>query len=328
MKQRIFGNTDRTISEVGLGCWQLGDDCWGDVSEEQAFAILWRAIEQGVTFFDTADVYGAGRSEQLIGRFLQECRGEDIYVATKLGRGPGTYPDNYTRESLTAAVESSLKNLGVDALDLTQLHCIPIEVLRDGEVFGIMDGLVTTGKIKRWGVSVEDVEQAEACLAVPNMTSFQIIFNIFRQKPIHELFDRVRERGIGLIVRLPMASGVLTGKFTGEEIFADNDHRKFNCDGQMFNVGETFAGIPFVTAVRLARELQSICPQELTMAQFAMRWILDHPVVSTVIPGATRIEHVDGNASASELPRLAADVHEKLDDFYRLHVHEHIRGVY
>jgi aryl-alcohol dehydrogenase-like predicted oxidoreductase len=327
MKNRIFGSTNISVSEVGLGCWQLGADCWGDLSEDRARTILHAAVESGVTFLDTADVYGSGRSEQLIGRFLQECSA-DIFVATKLGRGPGTYPDQYTRESLTAATESSLRNLGVDALDLTQLHCVPLEVLRDGEIFSIMNDLQKSGKIKRWGASVESIEQADACIDAPGLTSFQIIFNIFRQKPIHELFARVREKNIGIIVRLPMASGALAGKYIGDEVFAENDHRNFNANGEMFSVGETFAGIPFKKAVALADELKSFCPPEITLAQFAMRWILDFPEVSVVIPGASRVEQVEGNASASALHPLSEETHAALATFYNEQVHAHIRGVY
>ncbi|MFT5125073.1 MAG: aryl-alcohol dehydrogenase-like predicted oxidoreductase [Kiritimatiellia bacterium] len=327
MNTRIFGQTNSPVSETGLGCWQLGDDCWGDLSEATAEGILQSAVDQGITFFDTADVYGAGRSESLIGRFIKTCS-EEIFIATKLGRGPGTWPNEYSKASLTAATEASLKRLGVETLDLTQLHCIPLEELRKGEVFEHMNTLQAEGKIRNWGVSVEDIEQAQACLDAEGLTSFQVIFNIFRQKPVHELFDAAKARNIAIIVRLPMASGVLAGKFTGTETFAENDHRNFNADGQMFNVGETFAGIPFPKAVELANELKALCPEGLTMPQFAMRWILDHDAVTTVIPGASRVAHVESNASASALAPLSSELHSQLAAFYTEKVHAHIRGIY
>ena len=327
MNTRTFGQTSRLVSEVGLGCWQLGSDCWGDLSESAAEDILRAAVDQGITFIDTADVYGAGRSEELIGRFIRDCP-EELFVATKLGRGPGTWPDGYTRKSLTAATEASLKRLGVDCLDLTQLHCIPLEELHKGEVFAHMNALQAEGKIRNWGASVEDIDQARACLDAEGLSSFQVIFNIFRQKPARELFDEAKARNIAIIVRLPMASGVLTGKFTGTESFAENDHRNFNADGQLFNVGETFAGIPFPKAVELAQGLEAFLPEGLTMPQFALRWILDHDAITTVIPGATRVAQVESNARANAVSALSAELHVQLAAFYREYVHSHIRGVY
>lgn len=326
MKFRKFNGLDFASSEIGLGCWQLGGADWGEVSDEQAQAILTTAVENGVNFFDTADVYGAGRSEELIGKFRKET-GHEVFVATKLGR-LNLYPDNYTEATVRAATEDSLRRLQVDALDLTQLHCIPTEVLRQGEVFEWLRRLQREGKIKSFGASVESMEEADLCLQQEGMSSLQIIFNIFRQKPIATLFEAAQQKSVAIIVRLPLASGLLTGKLTMQSSFALGDHRHYNRDGQFFNVGETFAGLPFAKGIELTEQLRAFVPEGLTMAQWAMRWILDFEAVTVVIPGATKVEQVAANAGASALPPLGDVAHEQLRSFYELAVASHIRGPY
>ncbi len=327
MQYRSFGATQVQVSEVGLGCWQLGGDCWGEMDDARAEQILQAALDRGVNFFDTADVYGGGRSEQRLGRFVRTC-GKGVFVATKLGRGGGLWPDHYDYDHLRKATETSLKNLGMETVNLTQLHCIPTEVLRRGEVFDGLRRLKQEGKIRHFGASVESVEQARLCLQQPDLASLQVIFNIFRQKLIADLFDQAAAQGVALIVRLPMASGVLAGKMTKETKFAPQDHRHFNRDGAAFNVGETFAGLPFDKGVELSDALKPLVPAGLTMAQMAMRWVLDFPAVSVVIPGATKVEHVQSNASAADLPPLSPALHQQLRDFYASRVASHIRGPY
>jgi aryl-alcohol dehydrogenase-like predicted oxidoreductase len=326
MNTRPFGKTGGDVSEVGLGCWQLGGADWGDISESQALAILGAAADAGVTFFDVADVYGGGRAEMLIGKFLQGRSG--IFVATKLGRMGDLYPDRYTKAGVRAATEASLQRLGVEAIDLMQLHCLPTEVLRQGEVFEWLRNLQQAGKIRHFGASVETIEEGLICAAQPGLASLQIIFNIFRQKPITELFPVAKEKGIALIVRLPLASGLLSGKFTKETTFAANDHRNFNRDGQAFNVGETFSGIPFEKGVELAEEMKAFVPEGLTMAQMAQRWILDYEEVTVVIPGASTAEQARENASVADLPALPQPLHERLGHYYRKQVEPFIRGPY
>lgn len=327
MKTRIFGATGRKVSEVGLGTWQLGAN-WGDVSEDTALAILRAAWEAGTTLFDTADVYGMGRSETLIGRFLRETHAP-VYVATKLGRfSPPGWPENFTRAGIRQHTEASLKRLGVDALDLTQLHCIPFDVLKQGEVFEHLRELKREGKIRDFGVSVESMEEADFCVRQPGVASLQIIFNIFRQKPIHTLFEEAKKRKVALLVRLPLASGLLAGKFTQATTFPPEDHRNFNRDGQQFNVGETFAGLPFPKGVELADQLKPLVPGGLTLSDMALRWCLDFDAVSAIIPGAKNPEQARSNARASDLPPLSRDLHQKLANVYERDVKAHIRGVY
>jgi aryl-alcohol dehydrogenase-like predicted oxidoreductase len=327
MNTRTFGKTGARVSEMGLGCWQLGGTDWGNVEDAAALDILSAAVDAGVGFFDTADVYGNGRSETLIGRFLKERRAK-IFVASKLGRTASLYPDKYTEAGVRAATEASLKRLGVSTLDLTQLHCIPIEELRRGDVFEWLRGLQREGKIRHFGASVESMEEALLCLDQPGLASLQIIFNIFRQKPIQALFPKAKEKGVAIIVRLPLASGLLSGKLTKQSHFPQNDHRNYNRDGQFFNVGETFAGLPYEKGVELADALKPLSPGGLTMAQMAQRWILDHDAVSVVIPGASRPEQARANAEVSKLPPLDAKLHEALQRFYEGEVAANIRGSY
>ncbi len=327
MKTRVFDGTG-PVSEVGLGCWQLGGADWGDVSEDDALAILHTSVAQGVTFFDTADVYGLGRSESLIGKFLKETK-EQVFVATKLGRFPEPgWPGNLTREAVRAHTEASLERLGVPALDLTQLHCVPPDVLAQGDIFEWLRELQGEGKIGRFGASVESMDEALTCLRQPGLASLQIIFNIFRQKPIDVLFDQAQRQNVALIVRLPLASGLLSGKYRKDTHFAPSDHRSFNRNGEAFNVGETFAGLPFELGVGLADALKPLVPEGMTMAQMALRWILDHEAVTTIIPGAKNSDMARANAAASDLPRLSPELHTQLRDFYRVQVESHIRGPY
>jgi aryl-alcohol dehydrogenase-like predicted oxidoreductase len=328
MHTRPFGSTGWNVSEIGLGTWQLGAD-WGDVRQDEALAILRAAADSGVNFFDTADVYGLGRSESIIAKFLAERGRKNFFIATKMGRFPEPgWPDNFRLDVMRRHVDASAKRLGVEALDLTQLHCIPTDELRRGEVFDHLRTLQKEGRIRHWGVSVESMAEAMICLDQPGLTSLQIIFNIFRQKPITALFQHARHKGVALIVRLPLASGLLSGKMTKGTTFRPDDHRNYNRNGKQFNVGETFAGLPFERGIELADGIKPLVPAGMTMAQMAVRWILDHDAVSTVIPGATRPEQATANATASGLPPLSDELHEQLRAYYLDHVAPHIRGPY
>ncbi len=328
MHYRSFGRDSFKTSEIGLGAWQLGGD-WGEVDDATAEATLEAAVAGGVNFIDTADVYGGGKSEQRIGRFLKQHAGRSLFVATKLGRrGDPGWPHNFERATVRAHTEDSLRRLGVDALDLTQLHCLPTDVLREGTIFEHLRELQQEGKIRRWGVSVESMEEADVCLAQPGLASLQIIFNIFRQKPIDTLFDAAKAKGVALIIRLPLASGLLSGRMTKQTTFAASDHRNYNRDGQAFNVGETFAGLPFEKAVELADAVKAHVPADFPMARFALRWILDHDAVSVIIPGAKNPDQVRANIAASDQPPLSAELHAKLREFHRAQVVDHIRGPY
>ena len=327
MNTRQLGKNGYSVSEIGLGCWQFGGD-FGDMPEETAMAIMETAVENGVNFFDTADVYGSGRSEFLIGEFLKLVS-KDITVATKFGRGGDTYPTGYSKDALRRAIDDSLKRLGTDSIDLLQLHCIPTEVLRKGDVFDWLRKVKEEGLIKHFGASVETVEEGHICLEQEGLLSLQVIFNVFRQKLVAELLPQAKEMGVGIIVRLPLASGLLAGKFTKETTFAPSDHRNYNRDGQFFNVGETFAGLPFEVGVELADDIkEKMLPEGLSMVKLALRWILDHEAVSVVIPGASRPEQAKANARISDLAPLPGTLHKQLTTFYQSSVHTHIRGPY
>jgi aryl-alcohol dehydrogenase-like predicted oxidoreductase len=326
MHQRQMGKSDVRIGEIGLGCWQFGGD-FGPMNPQTAQEIMAAAIESGTNFFDTADVYGAGLSETWIGEFRRRT-GKPSFIATKFGRGADVYPDRYTEAALRQSTEASLKRLGVEAIDLLQLHCIPMAVMQDGRIFEWLRKLQAKGKIKHFGASVETVDEALLCLEVKGCASLQVIFNLFRQKPVEVLFPKARERGVGIIVRLPLASGLLTGKFSASTHFVDTDHRSFNRDGQMFNVGETFAGLPFEKGVKLADGLKLLVPSGMTMGEMSLRWILDYPEVSVIIPGASSPLQAKQNARASGLPPLSPDLHHQLSEYYRERVHDHIRGPY
>jgi len=327
MQRRQLGPDGLVVPEIGLGCWQLGggwSNAWNDDIAQQT---LQTAVDAGVRFIDTADVYGDGASERSIGRFLAGHRDAGLVVATKLGRA-GIYPNGYTRESLREATQRSLERLGVDALDLTQLHCVPTDVLRQGHVFDWLRELQQEGLIKRWGASVESVEEGLICLRQDGLASLQVIFNIFRQKPAEELLPRAADKQVGIIVRLPLASGLLGGKITRATTFRDDDHRNFNRDGAMFNVGETFAGLELERGIAATEQVAALVPAGLTMAQMALRWILDHPQVSVVIPGASRPDQVRANVDAAAVAPLSGELHDKVASMYRAHVRDFIRGPY
>jgi aryl-alcohol dehydrogenase-like predicted oxidoreductase len=327
MKTRPFGTTGIKVGEVGLGTWQLGAD-WGDVPEDTAIATLRAAVESGTTLLDTADVYGMGRSETLIGRFLKET-GAHLFVATKFGRfSPPGWPENFSRQTVRSHTEASLRRLGVEALDLTQLHCLPPEEVAKGEIFEHLRELKREGKIRAFGASVESVDEALACLRQEGLSSLQIIFNIFRQKPIRGPFAEAKKRNVALLVRLPLASGLLGGKMTKATRFPPEDHRNYNRDGQQFNVGETFAGLPFEKGVELADGLKPMIPAGYTLPEMALRWCLDFDAVTAIIPGAKNPEQARANARASSLAPLPAALHARLREFYERNVSAHIRGIY
>jgi len=325
MQTRLF--KDVRVSEVGLGTWQLGSADWGAVNEDEAFRILQTFVNAGGNFIDTADVYGMGISERLIGKFLKTLN-QEVYVATKLGRrGDRDYgwPQNFSYDVMRRQVEDSLQHLGLNQLFLEQLHCIPTEEMRSGKVFDHLRKLSEEGLIRYWGASVETSEEALICLEQEGISSLQIIFNLFRQHVADEVFAKAREKNVALIVRVPLASGLLTGKFNENTRFSEKDHRNFNANGEAFNAGETFSGIEFKHGLSLSREIAGLLPDDRT-AQWAIRWILDHPEVTTVIPGATRESQVKGNVAASELPPLAPSVHQALRRLYDQKIFPSIRG--
>lgn len=325
MKSRRLGKTGWSVSEVGFGAWAIGGD-WGDVTEDEALRSLHEALDRGVTFLDTADVYGGGRSEELIGRVLRE-RGGEVIVATKMGRGPGWSDSARAVEDAAAA---SLRRLGVEALDLVQLHCVPFGVLKAGRAIEHLERLKERGWIRAYGASVETIEEARHCLRHTGVVSLQVIFNLFRQRLVTELFPEAAEADVAVIARVPLASGLLTGKFDPGHRFAENDHRSFNANGERFHVGETFAGLPFDKGVLLAREAQAIlgADQPADMARLALRWILDHEAVSTVIPGGKSPAQVAVNCSASSAPPLSGTIHAALRGHYASRVEPEIRGPY
>ena len=325
MEQRILGRTGRSVSIVGLGTWQLGAD-WGDVSEAEALAILDASVAAGVTFFDTADVYGDGKSETVIGKYLAANPDVDITVATKMGRREAQDPSNFTLAKFREWTDRSRTNLGVDRLDLVQLHCPPTAVFSSDAVYDALDTLVDSGAIANYGVSVETADEALAAIARPGTASVQIIFNAFRLKPLDEVLPAARAAGVGIIARVPLASGLLAGKYTPQTEFAANDHRTFNRDGSAFDVGETFSGVDFATGVRAATELSAFVPEGLTPAQAAIAWVTQQDGVSTVIPGARSLTQAASNATAGNadpLPQAYLDaVRSIYDADFRAAIHD------
>jgi aryl-alcohol dehydrogenase-like predicted oxidoreductase len=315
MKQRRLGKSGLMVSEIGLGCWQLGGD-FGPLSNDRAQEILQAAGGAGIDFWDTADVYGMGLSESRIEQYLSQNQAA-VTVATKVGRAPGLYPGPYTKEKVRANIAGSALRLGVDAVDLVQLHCVPLEVLRAGDMLAWMEDFRKEGLIRAFGASVETLEEAQAVVGHPGLASLQIIFNIFRQNAASELFPVAEANDVGIIVRLPLASGVLGGRMSREQSFAESDHRHYNRQGEAFSQGETFSGIPFETALELVEEIRPWVPPGMSMAQMAMRWILDYPAVSTVITGASRPEQATENAGVSALEPLPAVLHDKLAELFR-----------
>src|SRR3954468_25063588 len=302
MNRRSIGRLGRDVSEIGFGAWQIGGD-WGNVDEDAALATLHAAADAGVTFFDTADVYGDGRSERLVGRLLRERDG--LFVATKMGRRLDQNVANYSPEHFREWNDRSRENLGVETLDLVQLHCPPTDLYYHPEVFEDLERMVDEGRIAAYGVSVERVEEALKAIEYPNVATVQIIFNAFRQRPADLFFAQAAQRGVGIIVRVPLASGLLNGKLSRDSPFAADDHRNFNRHGESFDVGETFAGVPFETGLAAVEELRGLVPEGATMAQLALRWILMHDAVSTVIPGARNPEQAQANAAAAALAPLS-----------------------
>lgn len=324
MQYRNFGRTGRTVSDIGFGAWAIGGS-WGDVSESDARAALHAALDAGTTFIDTADVYGDGRSERIIADVLKERGGERPFVATKAGRRLSPHvADGYNAANLTAFVERSLKNLETDCLDLVQLHCPPIEVFYRPAVFAALDDLVRAGKIRHYGVSVEKVEEALKAIEYPGVVSVQIIYNMFRQRPAELFFREAKRRNVGVIVRVPLASGLLTGKMNAQTAFAADDHRAFNRNGEAFDKGETFAGVPYDVALAAVEEIRALLPDNVGMAQYALRWILMEEAVSTVIPGAKNAAQAQANSSASDLPRISAENMTAIREIYRNRVAPHV----
>ncbi|MDB5528378.1 MAG: aldo/keto reductase [Devosia sp.] len=322
MKQRILGKTGYSVSEIGLGAWQLGGD-FGPIDDAAATAILDAANAQGVNFWDTADVYGGGLSESRIGAHAKRA---GVHVATKVGRAGTMFPDQYSKGGLRESILGSAKRLGVETLDLVQLHTVPTDVMRDGQIFGWMDELKAEGLMRHYGASVETVEEGLICLQHEGVATLQIIFNILRQDAAKELLPQAAARNVGIIVRLPLASGLLTGKYGKDTRFDASDHRNYNADGAAFSVGETFSGIPFERGVELVQELKGLAPENVPLAQVALRWVLDHPQVSTVIAGVSKPEQLANNVAASERASLFPALMGQMAEWYEREVKPEIRG--
>jgi len=324
VEQRVLGRTNRPVSVIGLGTWQLGAD-WGDVSERDALDVLQAAVETGVTFLDTADVYGDGRSEKIIGRFIAGNAGQHLTVATKMGRRVDQVPENYTLENFRAWTDRSRVNLGVETLDLVQLHCPPTAVFASDEVFDALDTLVSEERIAAYGVSVETAGQALTAIARPGTASVQIIFNPFRRKPLDQVLPAAAAAEVGIIARVPLASGLLSGRYTRDTQFAADDHRTFNRHGEAFDQGETFSGVDYEAGVEAAQEFAALAPAGATPAQTALRWIIQQAGVTTVIPGARNVEQARQNSEAAALPPLdqpTLDAIENLyDKYFRAAIH-------
>jgi aryl-alcohol dehydrogenase-like predicted oxidoreductase len=328
VEERVLGRTERPVSVIGLGTWQLGTE-WGEVSEAAALEVLGAAVESGVTFFDTADVYGDGRSEQLIGRFRVENPDVPIMVATKMGRRVDQVPENYTLQNFRTWTDRSRRNLGMDQLDLVQLHCPPTAVYSSDQIYDALDTLVAEGAIANYGVSVETCDEALTAMSRRGTATVQIILNAFRLKPLEAVLPSAMQNGVGIIARVPLASGLLSGAYTTSTTFAENDHRTYNRTGQSFDVGETFSGVNYETGVRLAQEFADLVarlPLKATPAQAALAWIAQQPGVTTVIPGARTVAQARDNAAAADLPPLGADfmidIRELYDRELRTQIHD------
>ncbi len=321
MQYRELGRTGLKVSALGFGSWAIGGT-WGTVKDDESLAALNRAIELGVNFFDTADVYGGGRSERLLARLRQTHR-EKIYIATKIGRG--IYPhvaEGYNRANLNAFVERGLRNLSTDRIDLLQLHCPPTRVFYMPEVFSILDDLVKAGKVRYYGVSVEKIEEALKAIEYPNVQSVQIIFNMFRQRPAEDFFEQAKARKVGILARVPLASGMLTGKMTANTRFEQDDHRAYNRQGEAFDRGETFSGVDYNVGLQAVEELKAICPVGMSLSQFALRWILMFDAVTCAIPGAKRPSQAEENFSAADLPPIADETMAKVRSIYDQHIRQ------
>jgi aryl-alcohol dehydrogenase-like predicted oxidoreductase len=326
MKTRAFNKDGPQVSEVGLGCWQIGGDQWGEVSQDDALATIKAAVDAGTTFLDTADIYGSGRSEEFVGAFRKTTK-TPLFIATKLGKNPRPGgPANCTTAVMEKHAENSLKRLGVECIDLLQLHCVPLEELQRGEVFEALRGLHQQGKIARFGASVESIEEAKVCLQQEGLASLQIIFNIYRQTAITELFDEAATKGVSIIVRLPLASGLLAGGYSYSTKFAPTDHRSYNRNGEKFHAGETFAGLGFDNGIELTTKLKALLPPGVVLPVAALRWCLDFPAVTVIIPGARNPKQAQANASASDAAPLSPQLHERLRRFFQDDVKPHIKG--
>jgi aryl-alcohol dehydrogenase-like predicted oxidoreductase len=323
MQFRELGRTGFRVSSIGFGAWAIGGT-WGDVNDDESMRALHRALDQGVNFFDTADVYGDGHSERLLGRLRSE-RTEPFFVATKVGRRASPHlASGYNRENLTAWVERNLENLAVEALDLLQLHCPPTDVYYRPEVFGVLDELVRAGKVRFYGVSVERVEEALKAIEYPGVQSVQIVFNLFRQRPAEFLFAQAQRKQVGILARLPLSSGLLGGKLTRDTVFAADDHRHFNREGVAFDRGETFSGVDYELALSVVEDFRALVPAGSTLLELALRWILGFDAVTAAIPGARRPSQVDENVRAADLPPLPAELLVRLRDVYERRVKEHV----
>lgn len=324
MKLRTLGRTGQRVSEIGFGAWAIGGT-WGEVSLEDARAALHAALDAGVTFIDTADVYGDGRSEKIIAEVLKQRGGERPFVATKLGRRLSPHvAEGYNAKNLNDFIDRSRDNLQTDTLDLVQLHCPPTEVYYSPEVFAVMDEMVAAGKIRHYGVSVEKVEEGLKALEFPNVASIQLIYNIFRQRPAERLLHEAKSRDVAIIARVPLASGLLTGKMHADSVFAADDHRTFNRHGEAFDKGETFSGVPYEVALEAVEEIRRFVPGDITMALFALRWILMNDDVSVVIPGAKNRQQAEANARASGVDALSAETMAALKQLYQEKIAPHV----
>ena len=316
MEYRTFGRTGWNISAISFGAWGIGGDAWGATDDTNSLAALNRAIDLGVNFIDTADVYGDGHSERLIAQ-VRKARSEALIIATKAGRRLNPHvAEGYNRQNLTGFVERSLRNLETEALDLLQLHCPPSPVYDMPEVFGVLDDLTQQGKLRFYGVSVERVDEALKAITYPNVQSVQIIFNMFRLKPAEEFFAAAREHQVGILARVPLASGLLTGKLRADSQFSPDDHRNYNRHGEAFDQGETFAGVDYETGLRAVEELRQLVPEGASLAQFALRWIMMFPEVTAAIPGGKTPQQVEENVQAVNLPPLSAETLQRVQSVY------------
>ncbi len=329
MDSRPFARTAHSASVIGLGTWQLGAD-WGEVSEADARAVLEASAEAGVTFYDTADVYGDGRSEQIVGRFVADHADAGFTVATKMGRREEQVPANYVESNFRAWLDRSRRNLGVDTIDLVQLHCPPSEVIDDDATYDVLDQLVSEGIIAAYGVSVETADQALSAIARPHVASVQIILNAFRMKPLDSVLPAAAAAGVGIIARVPLASGLLTGKYALDTTFAEDDHRNYNRDGSAFDVGETFSGVDYATGVEAAREFSALVAEsglsDVTPAQVALAWVVQQPGVTTVIPGARNVSQASANAAAGDLGPLPSELLAGISDLYDARIRAQVHG--
>ena len=327
MNYRTLGRTSWKVSEISFGAWAIGGT-WGNVDDNESLAALNKALDLGVNFFDTADVYGDGRSEQLLAKLKKE-RSEEFHIATKAGRrlNPHT-AEGYNKKNLTSFIERSLKKLNTEAIDLLQLHCPPTEVFYNPEVFGILDDLVKEGKLLNYGVSVEKIEEALKAIEFPNVKTVQIIFNMFRQRPADLFFEQAKKKQIGILARVPLSSGMLTGKFTKDSKFEDDDHRKFNRNGEDFDKGETFSGVDYNLSLKAVEELKAVCPKGMSLTQFALKWILMFDAVTCAIPGAKRPIQAEENISASDFPALSEQSMNDVKSIYEKYIKKNVHHLW